>query len=424
MTPVKNLGPLCLVGWLAACGSATSGKQTAAALVRIDPEPAGANCPAGGSAVKTGTDTNGDGTLEDDEVTDTAYVCNGASGPSGPSGSPGPSGVSGSSGATALVRVEDEPAGANCPYGGKRIDSGVDTNGDGVLQDGEVTATTYLCDMAPQPMVFYGDVTIARQADLDKLQSYQVVVGNLTVGPSFGGAFSWPALTTVTGNLSIDGAPLTSVSLPLLAATRRLDINSDPNLTSVSVPLLASAPRIYIHDNAQLPLCSALAVVVAGVKTGVTSDWQLQNNDESVACPPDAYCVSTTFTNVPGTVRLCVQALSWSDAETFCESFGANTRLATFSSDADWLAFSAGKVAAFPQLGGWFGYTDAAVEGTWVAVDPSAGFVPSVDDATFWQKSTGEPNGGTSENCTGFYQNGLVNDAGCSGQYNFWCRTP
>jgi len=54
-------------------GAAGSGKSS---LVRQDPEPAGKNCPNGGVAIKSGVDSNGDGKLEDGEVTSTSYLCN------------------------------------------------------------------------------------------------------------------------------------------------------------------------------------------------------------------------------------------------------------------------------------------------------------------------------------------------------------
>ena len=44
-----------------------------------------------------------------------------------------------------LSRNSAEPAGTNCPYGGTKIESGLDWDGDGVLSDGEVTGVRYEC---------------------------------------------------------------------------------------------------------------------------------------------------------------------------------------------------------------------------------------------------------------------------------------
>jgi len=107
------------------------------ALVSTAAEPAGANCANGGIVVRTGADLNGDGVLQPGEVSGTRYVCNGAPG------------AQGNPGAVSLVRQVDEPAGANCTFGGKAIMSGVDTNGNGALDASEVTATSYVCNGAP-----------------------------------------------------------------------------------------------------------------------------------------------------------------------------------------------------------------------------------------------------------------------------------
>lgn len=47
--------------------------------------------------------------------------------------------------AGALVRASDEPAGAHCAEGGVRLDTGVDHDASGALDDGEVSATSYVC---------------------------------------------------------------------------------------------------------------------------------------------------------------------------------------------------------------------------------------------------------------------------------------
>ncbi|MBO9687630.1 MAG: hypothetical protein J7598_13575 [Mitsuaria chitosanitabida] len=103
-------------------------------LVRVRAEAAGANCAQGGSAVLAGQDVNGNGVLDADEAGSVAYVCHGATG---------------SAGLDALVALAAEPVGTNCPYGGQRVQSGGDANRNGVLDAGEVTTTAYLCSAAP-----------------------------------------------------------------------------------------------------------------------------------------------------------------------------------------------------------------------------------------------------------------------------------
>jgi len=52
----------------------------------------------------------------------------------------------GEDGVSALLSTETESAGVNCPFGGLRVETGIDENGNGVLDDAEVTATSYVCN--------------------------------------------------------------------------------------------------------------------------------------------------------------------------------------------------------------------------------------------------------------------------------------
>lgn len=45
-----------------------------------------------------------------------------------------------------LTLASAEPAGENCPYGGYKIESGLDNDGDGILDPEEVTQTEYVCN--------------------------------------------------------------------------------------------------------------------------------------------------------------------------------------------------------------------------------------------------------------------------------------
>ncbi len=109
--------------------SGADGLQT---LVVVNDELSGANCPNGGQRVETGVDADGDGELSVDEVALTSYVCSGTGGADGSGGN--------------LVRVSSEPAGSNCASGGARIETGPDTNDNGILDDVEVTNVSYACE--------------------------------------------------------------------------------------------------------------------------------------------------------------------------------------------------------------------------------------------------------------------------------------
>ncbi|MBM4780919.1 MAG: hypothetical protein GQE15_24750 [Archangiaceae bacterium] len=86
----------------------------------------------------------------------------GATGPQGPAGpmgqagqngTNGSNGMNGSNGRSSLVRTATEPAGTNCRNGGTAILVGLDTDGDGMLADSEVTSRTYVCGPASQTLV-------------------------------------------------------------------------------------------------------------------------------------------------------------------------------------------------------------------------------------------------------------------------------
>jgi hypothetical protein len=75
----------------------------------------------------------------------------GVQGPIGLTGPQGPQGIQGTAGTNglnALINTTTEPAGANCANGGTKIETGLDANGNGVLETGEINAaqTQYVCD--------------------------------------------------------------------------------------------------------------------------------------------------------------------------------------------------------------------------------------------------------------------------------------
>jgi hypothetical protein len=109
------------------------------ALIATAPAPS-EQCQHGGLSVSSGLDVDADGILEPEEVQHTDYVCSSA---------PGVDGLS------ALVAQTAEPPGENCAAGGTRVDAGLDTDSDGVLDASEITSTSYVCGRvdAPAPVV-------------------------------------------------------------------------------------------------------------------------------------------------------------------------------------------------------------------------------------------------------------------------------
>ena len=127
-------------------GNGTAGINS---LVAITNEAAGANCTSGGKKIESGLDSNASGVLDPAEVTSTSYVCNGINGSDGANGLNGTNGTNGTNGLNSLLAPVTEAPGANCASGGQRIDSGLDSNNNGVLDAGEVTISSYLCHGAP-----------------------------------------------------------------------------------------------------------------------------------------------------------------------------------------------------------------------------------------------------------------------------------
>lgn len=142
------------------------------AFVNTTPEPSGPNCADGGIKIESG---------QDNVVSNTSYVCNGAvgqqgqtgpqgdtgatgpqgpqgpqgiqgdTGPTGPQGLPGvpgpagatgPQGPVGTNGLNAFVNTTPEPQGTNCPGGGIKVEAG---------QDNIVNATSYVCNGTEGP---------------------------------------------------------------------------------------------------------------------------------------------------------------------------------------------------------------------------------------------------------------------------------
>jgi hypothetical protein len=176
--------PFVVLAFAAACSSpAPQPGGPGATLTRDDPEPPGANCTNGGTAVRVGVDDNGDGILEDSEVDQTQYVCNPTQ--------------------NEITRMDPVPPGAQCAEGGTAISVGVDDNCDGILEDNEIDQTTIVCTLAE---VWEGDFTAADWSDPAKvtaLEAAHVVTGSLTiVGDS---TVALPLLELVNGNLQIGG---------------------------------------------------------------------------------------------------------------------------------------------------------------------------------------------------------------------------
>lgn len=111
-------------------GSNSTGGGSASILTNTSAEQPGDNCANGGTLIEIGIDTNENGELESTEVQSSFFVCNGEDEVQG---------------STSLMRATAEEPGDNCSNGGMKIEIGLDTNGDLVLSTEEVESTFYMC---------------------------------------------------------------------------------------------------------------------------------------------------------------------------------------------------------------------------------------------------------------------------------------
>ncbi len=146
----------CVLGLLAvACGSGSEPEVANKAPVAPEEVPAvpeksdakvlfrwseilpGAQCAAGGTTVESGADVDANGTLDDAEVTQTSSSCHGAIHTEAVAGS------------QVLLRLDPEPIGTQCTYGGTKVRNGLDNNGNGALEEDEVVQTQFVCSSVP-----------------------------------------------------------------------------------------------------------------------------------------------------------------------------------------------------------------------------------------------------------------------------------
>ncbi len=284
---------------LGACSSGADGKNGnngRSELVKVAPEPAGANCAAGGFAIEQGLDANGNGVLDSNEINaaETVYVCNGVAA----------SGMSGTNGEYVLVSVSTEPAGANCQYGGERIDSGFDSNGDGTLEAGEISSTRYVCDGNLLPGYHFGDVYVDLPGDVVQLDGVTTLVGNLYVSGSVppGTALAFDTLAEVSGEIVINsssgccdrsargtggccgrGVParntgdsnpsgLTSVSFPSLLTAAEIIADDSDSLADLELPALTRVDYLEVENNGLLETLNLAGLQSAPVGIYVSSD--------------------------------------------------------------------------------------------------------------------------------------------------------
>jgi hypothetical protein len=118
------------------------GSNAISSLISMSSVPAGDLCPNGGIQIHTGPDSNNDGVLSVSEIQNTKTLCNAVNGSQGQQGAPGADSVA------YLISQVAVPVGSQCQYGGTKISSGRDTDGNAQLSPSEASATSYACNGA------------------------------------------------------------------------------------------------------------------------------------------------------------------------------------------------------------------------------------------------------------------------------------
>ena len=217
-----------------------------AALTRLVPEPAGGgHCAEGGTAVQSGLDRNGNGRLDDDEVAHTDFVC----------------------GLAVLTRLDAEPSGERCAAGGVVFSAGLDRDGNGVLDNPEVVSTEISCGDRIER-----DVDIRTFNDDFALKDVRVITGKVTV---LRGNFTLPRLAQIGGALQIiDGSG--TISLPALQSVGGELAVRNNGVTALDCPQLRRTGSLTVvqsalHDLSGFPALAEIAGDVTINSQGLVS---------------------------------------------------------------------------------------------------------------------------------------------------------
>ena len=172
----------------------------------------------------------------------------------GSNGANGATGATGTAGLNTLVETVPEPDGAHCSNGGTKTTSGLDANGDGILETSEVTNTSYVCNGIPGGLSWL-DVT----APAEQMVSN---AGYIADDNSAKVVFTLPASSSMTVGdvLRIKGASLDGWSIAQ---------NSDQSIVIDGVPsYIEDGQTPWTHQTSSLPPSGDVGRAVASSSDG------------------------------------------------------------------------------------------------------------------------------------------------------------
>jgi hypothetical protein len=220
-------------------------------------EPAGVHCKSGGTRVDSGVDQDQDGQLDAEEIDRTEYICDGVETPE------------------SLTSLASEPPGEHCAAGGVVTHTGVDDDGDGVLDANEIDHSAYDCDG-----VLVGDYDIDSPQAAEALAGVQVITGNLNIDPAdilYHYDIVLPDLRIVGGDV-VSNAPsyLDSFSAPeLVSIGGDLAVYSESRIDGLHLPKLAEVNGYVYVMSLQLDSIALPALERVGGPLNLTAGGEL-----------------------------------------------------------------------------------------------------------------------------------------------------
>jgi hypothetical protein len=162
-----------LISMVTGCDNSESTKVAYSAIVHTQTIAIGdENCSNGGILLLTGIDKNSNNKLDPDEIDESQKICNGENGLIGPAGEKDDKSDTGETGKNALVTLTTEQPGTNCAYGGIKVESGLDSNSDGILESQEIENTEYVCSVNSS---FSGWIGVERAGTINIKATYPQV---------------------------------------------------------------------------------------------------------------------------------------------------------------------------------------------------------------------------------------------------------
>ena len=127
---------------------------------------------------------------------------------------------------------------ATCPQGASITQSGLDTNGNGVLDPDEVTSTTHAC-----ASIIEGSITIHNSLEAQALVGVTTITGNLTIDAQGLSSIDVTALATIGGRLYVSAFDGDFIAPSLASVGQGMELSSG----GVTAPVLTTLTSLWIQ---------------------------------------------------------------------------------------------------------------------------------------------------------------------------------